>query len=886
MSLEDLYRDLAISKEEGVLNSTPLPPFNFPDLPEALTTAHDKQNWKTLGEVLSKCNGHVATLDKMVSDLVDASERFRYIGDSVRWMKTELERMCEMPPLILEESETSTESEELSDEEIMPLKDGNSAIPDEDTSDSDASSVESGESDIERLFRPSDMYDWSEIEEDVHMLQEIILMNPLMAIYEIIDSKTVSDLDMDELFAQPFLADWEGDMVETLLEALEFLSQLFLKEYEPELPGSPVTAQGTGEQNKDISGSEPARPYPSPKMTDAHEIRILELLPGLSDEPIQGLLTIEHLWDDPRYEALSYAWGTSTKLTSIWLNETEFGITPNLRTALLHLRDEKEPRRLWIDALCINQSDAIEKQGQVKLMSEIYPAAENVLCWLGPEGSDSDFVFQRLQELANIAKPLSGSVSDDDELSNSGQEFFSNLGLEEEERFFNGLFKLLSRPWWSRLWTCQEFALTVRDPKIICGKQIMPWSRFRHAAKKQALRMPYPTRTPDISDITELDQTVFWTTNEIYYGFVAACNLRTRSGFVGLYSTAFWHPLHAMILFTRRYRCLDPRDKLFGILSFLLEPHRALLPPNYSQSAGAISTRFSAAALAVSGSGRMYSFQSVGSRSGKEIPSWAFDLSSRTVDGESDPTILFMPADEDHFSGASKGRRTQCIPLGPRLIIRGVVLDPIDTISSFNSRSRISAAGIYEDLLMFQALALERSMIDIPSDATCHQFKHLRTAYSASKIISCGMCNDEDLHDLFQPWASVGGAALNAKTAHLSPEGMAKSPVPSWSSSSLRSSSSSTETKLSEAGFHMLLYSLIGRKLLITRWGFFGIGVSEIREGDLVVVLFGFDGPMVLRDRGDHFSMVGAARVGGIMEGELMKFVDDGTLQEKTFLIK
>ncbi|KAK0117282.1 hypothetical protein ONS96_013115 [Cadophora gregata f. sp. sojae] len=878
MSLEDLYKDLAISKEEGALNTTPLPAFNFPELPEAITTAHDKANWKTLGEILNKCNGHVATLDGIVNDLVSASENFRYIGDSVRWMKTELERMCEMPPLAAEESETSSESEEESEEEIKPVNDDNSSTLSNDNAASDASSVESRASETERMFCPSEMYDWSEIEEDVHMLQDIIIMNPLMAIYEILDMKTTSESDFDDLFAQPIIANWDGEMVETLLEALGFLAQLLLKTFEPNIARPPVSVERVGGTRQESTGTESARPYPSPKMTDAHEIRILELLPGLKDEPIQGLLTIEHLWDDPRYEALSYAWGTSTTTRPIKLNKTEFDITPNLETALLHLRDEKESRRLWIDALCINQSDPVEKQAQVKLMSDIYPAAENVLCWLGPEADDSDLVFQRLQELAEFKK-ASGSDSDDENDSDSDEQSDAEVWFEKQS-FLSALFKLLSRAWWSRLWTCQEFALTLRDPQIICGEKTMPWSLFRLAARQQALRMANPMMLQGKTGMTELDPTTFWETYEILYGFLAACILRNSSGFAGLPRTSLFHPLYAMTILTRRYRCLDSRDNLFGLLSFLLEPHRALLPPNYLQPAETVNTKFSAAALAVSRSGRLYSYLSVGSHSCGKLPSWVFDLSSRIVDGEFNPSTMLMPRGKDHFFSASKRRKAQCIPLGPRLMIRGVLVDLIESVSNVNDGQAVNPASMYSNLIKFRALAARKSVMDIPPGHPVFKFKNLRAADPITDVTTCGMCSEEDFHSAFRRWIPSG------KADGVPPNAAESQKNPPSSSSSSAPSSSSVESKETEENIQLILYSIVGRKLLITRSGFFGIGVKEIRAGDILVVLFGFDVPMVLRDCGGYFSMVGAARVGGIMEGKLMEFVEDGTLQERTFLIR
>ncbi|KAM7184289.1 hypothetical protein V8F33_013056 [Rhypophila sp. PSN 637] len=41
---------------------------------------------------------------------------------------------------------------------------------------------------------------------------------------------------------------------------------------------------------------------------------------------------------------------------------TAMGVTTNMESALRYLRDPKQPRTLWIDALCINQTDEVEKR--------------------------------------------------------------------------------------------------------------------------------------------------------------------------------------------------------------------------------------------------------------------------------------------------------------------------------------------------------------------------------------------------------------------------------------------------------------------------------------------------------------------------------------------
>ncbi|KAF4468634.1 heterokaryon incompatibility [Fusarium albosuccineum] len=70
-----------------------------------------------------------------------------------------------------------------------------------------------------------------------------------------------------------------------------------------------------------------------------------------------------------------------------------------------------------------------------------------------------------------------------------------------------------------------------------------------------------------------------------------------------------------------------------------------------------------------------------------------------------------------------------------------------------------------------------------------------------------------------------------------------------------------------------LLRACISRRFFMTSSGFMGIGPESMKEGDLVVVIFGLSLPFVLRQSqtdADKFLVVGPCYVHGIMEGELV----------------
>jgi hypothetical protein len=89
--------------------------------------------------------------------------------------------------------------------------------------------------------------------------------------------------------------------------------------------------------------------------------------------------------DNPKYEALSYAWSElifSPTLEDV-TTSTHSSIIVNLYDAFQAIRYEHASRMLWVDAICINQSDVKEKGHQVASMGKIYGDAWSVVVWLG-----------------------------------------------------------------------------------------------------------------------------------------------------------------------------------------------------------------------------------------------------------------------------------------------------------------------------------------------------------------------------------------------------------------------------------------------------------------------------------------------------------------------
>jgi len=109
----------------------------------------------------------------------------------------------------------------------------------------------------------------------------------------------------------------------------------------------------------------------------------------------------------PKYEALSYVWGSPTGTIPFSCDSKELLITPNCDEALRYLRLSDRSRTLWIDAICIDQGDSeesvLERNNQITLMGEIYRNAERTLCWLGKGQIYTAGLFQLLRRVGDCS---------------------------------------------------------------------------------------------------------------------------------------------------------------------------------------------------------------------------------------------------------------------------------------------------------------------------------------------------------------------------------------------------------------------------------------------------------------------------------------------------
>jgi starch phosphorylase len=199
-----------------------------------------------------------------------------------------------------------------------------------------------------------------------------------------------------------------------------------------------------------------------PNELTGRTIRLLTVEPGDAETPLRCKLS-ETCLDASSlpYHALSYCWGANHSPIQITCNAYPLLVTPNLHSVLLEYRRRGTSIPLWVDAICINQSNISERTSQVRMMNQIYSEAECVVVWLGGAEETDGLALELLKE---IYKPWAGST--DITILETGQDalaYDAYLSPRVPQAYFNALAAFLSRPWFSRIWmyvSYPSFSLT------------------------------------------------------------------------------------------------------------------------------------------------------------------------------------------------------------------------------------------------------------------------------------------------------------------------------------------------------------------------------------------------------------------------------------------
>lgn len=187
----------------------------------------------------------------------------------------------------------------------------------------------------------------------------------------------------------------------------------------------------------------------------------------------------------PPYVAISYTWGSALTTRPIRVNGRPFHVRLNLWNLLWHLRQRGEARFLWIDALCIDQRNLVERNFHVQLMGNIYDKAVTAIVWLGLPSDDrrQARVLEFIGEMAAAAKKYPAEVA----------KFRDKYLTDSCANRWGNVLELCRGAYWTRTWIIQEFVQASRI-EVLCGTASLEWVHF-----EDVVRMLRSISTPSIS---------------------------------------------------------------------------------------------------------------------------------------------------------------------------------------------------------------------------------------------------------------------------------------------------------------------------------------------------------------------------------------------------
>lgn len=250
------------------------------------------------------------------------------------------------------------------------------------------------------------------------------------------------------------------------------------------------------------------------------------------DDPLHVTLEVFDLRNCPEYETVSYTWagedGDSSLCQPIYIGPFWDILlqTKNCWEMLRFARPWRGVRILWVDAICIDQSNLQERNSQVAHMGQIYSACSRVIIYLGPD----------------IAVPLHGRYPrrarlHELESGNTVPAFPSLPEDEEEPAPSHRLDHLLKRRYFSRIWIIQELLLSQRI--VMRVGDVDFWADPAMATHFSA-------------DVPEWN----WERTGAAWVKHIAQGLRIKD-------------LGEILLLTARSQATDPRDRIFGLLGVL-----------------------------------------------------------------------------------------------------------------------------------------------------------------------------------------------------------------------------------------------------------------------------------------------------------------------------
>lgn len=573
------------------------------------------------------------------------------------------------------------------------------------------------------------------------------------------------------------------------------------------------------------------------------------------------------------YDALSYEWGIAEPKQTIVLDGEPFNVNPNLFGALQRVRNAAQGKsqavvRLWVDAICIDQSNLEERKALVPHMRHIYGCARTVYCHLTPyslsraleseERAGQDRDFDADMRFATLLVPILANLPKSDEAS-VFESLEGNSNAEQAEQWLI-LLRLLANSYWKRLWVVQEIVLASKQVVILAGS-----TQF------------------DFEDVSRADAVISNGLNTIL-NFIKrnleANELLNLQGFgahfrnIKILRAFRKEPPKdqvkddlevdlAALEFARSSLCTDPRDRVFGMLGLMSRKQASKVIVDYSKPVEEVYTNFMATVVEETGSLYALALFPYAYTEEQASPSWVPDLRNNSTS---------MGLNKFNASSMLTKFGRPKIALHSHLKVPGLFLDHID--------------GLAATLPTYATLHARSASEIVQADAP-DRFKHKYDDFDGLKLAFWNtlLCADDQTGGKPLPLAKEHLTAMSETS--LSARNfkdffdvnndflIADCSLDSFFADTPEDSHQHLDilATWSRAFGNMNAWHL-RRRMTYTVNGRLGLAPVDARKGDAIWALCGMNALAVLRKGGDSWKFIGACYVYGLMDGKSTDVID------------
>ena len=599
-------------------------------------------------------------------------------------------------------------------------------------------------------------------------------------------------------------------------------------------------------------------PY-RPLDLSCNEIRLLRK----SDSPKVGgqvSYTLSHvsLNENPQYEALSYTWcdekGDAGLNMSIIVDGNAILVTKNLKAALGQLFTDQDEKTLWVDALCINQADVLERNEQVGKMKIVYQEATGVVAWLGEEYNESRNAFKLLRSF--LTNGIKETVYDGTEPADPHE-----AAPESVVKDTYAIIKLFNRQYWQRSWVAQEVTLAKR---VIfhCGSDSISWEdmdRILKALAKEAVLISNAFLSTPVGHL-------------LWHLFSSGPKQVVRKENADEEELT---TLHQALVRHRLKKATDPRDKIYSLLGIIPSGIQARVPVDYSLESRVLFQNI--ATFIVTEEKDLSILSENKTASDHEVlPSWVPNWANTNSADKLRIDRNNYPHNSFNASRAVTTAEAYLLP-NHLLRVKGIRLGTITAAGTampdfvdeeFNFTPVFDT--LYEWWLLFYSTGRRDiigrcSFVDIVNYGdSCEPVSHLAPE-NIKEIEEMTLANIKIAFSIYKPWDRTLLPALG----------------------DLENPATEPEKRKAETNIWNIAPNCRKRKFIVVDGKECGIGPQGVEVGDHIVVVLGCRVPIILRERkGEEYGgyrNVGDAFLPGYMEGKALRDIENGTREFDSF---